>query len=145
LPHLRKIAIVDIQIRFGEANFAAGMRVIPAHRLESTRSAAHLRQNVFQALFIARRERERGSEGMLAVQRLVVENLDLPVTVLPEQDPSDFQAPARHQEIGVYDRKTNLLENQSRVEDLERRLRRPPAVQVAVKRLSHRGCLLIVR
>jgi hypothetical protein len=77
---------------------------------------------------------------MLAIQRLVVENLDMPLAVLPEQHASNFQTPARYQKIGVHHGKTNLLENQPRIEDLERRLRRSPAFQVAVKRLRHRGC-----
>jgi hypothetical protein len=36
LPHLRKITAVDLQIRLGEENLAAGMRVIPTHWLEFT-------------------------------------------------------------------------------------------------------------
>ena len=57
-PHLRKVTIVDLQIRFGEENLAAGMRVIPTHWLESIRFVTDLRQNLFQALLVSRGERK---------------------------------------------------------------------------------------
>jgi hypothetical protein len=48
---------------------------------------------------------------MLALNRLVLDNLDPPVTVLPEQDPSDFHTPVWYQVIRIYHRQTNLFEN----------------------------------
>ena len=87
MPHLREIAIVDRQIRLGEANLAAGMRVIPAYWLKSIRFAADLGQDISQVLLVSRGERKRGSEYILALDRLVVDDLDLPVSVSPEQDP----------------------------------------------------------
>ena len=74
---------------------------------------------------------------MLALNRLVGHNRDLPVTVFPEQDPSDFHTPVWYQVIRIYHRQTNLFENQLRVEDLERRVRRLPAFQVAIYRVVH--------
>ena len=58
LPHLRKIALVHLQIRFGEKNLAAGMRVIPTDCLQPIRSVTDLRQDIFQALFVRRGERK---------------------------------------------------------------------------------------
>jgi hypothetical protein len=117
---------MDIQIRFGQANLASGMRVIPAHRLESTRFVAYLRKGMLQTLLVSEGEQERGPERMLALQRLVAGNFDLPIVVSPEQNPSDFQPPVRYQEIGIYHRNANLFENRPRIENLERRSRWPP-------------------
>jgi hypothetical protein len=74
---------------------------------------------------------------MLALKGLEVDNLDLPIMVLPEQDPPDFHTPARYQVIRIYHRQTNLFENQTRVEDLERRLRHAPTFHVAIDRVGH--------
>ena len=74
---------------------------------------------------------------MLALNRLVGHNRDLPVTVFPEQDPSDFHPPVWYQVIRIYHRQTNLFENQLRVEDLERRLRYPPTFHLAIARVGH--------
>ena len=131
MPHLRKIAVVNLQIRLGEENLAARMRVIPTHWLESIRFAADVSQDVLQAFLVSRGERKRGPEYILALNRLVVENLDLPVSESPEQDPSDFHSAVRYHERGIYYRQTNLFEDEPRVEDLERSLRHLPAFHLA--------------
>jgi hypothetical protein len=113
------------------------MRVIPTHWLESIRFVADPRQNLSQALLVSRGERKRGPEYILALNRLVVDNLDLPVSVSPEQDPTDFHSAVRYHEIRIHYRQPNLFENQAGIEDLERSLRHLPAFHLVRDSVGH--------
>ena len=71
LPVLREVLMVDLEIFIGEEDFAAGMRMVPAGRLQALRAQirAFLIQQLAQAGMVVLRKREGGAQRVFASQR----------------------------------------------------------------------------
>ena len=96
LPGLGEEAVVDLQIRRGQEDLAAGVRVIPAHRLQPAQGAVAGRRldRLPQPGLVVLREHKAGAEGVLAGHRPEGGDADQAAFVRAEQHAADLDSSA---------------------------------------------------
>ena len=121
---------MDGLVGIRQKDLAAGVRMVPAHRLPVRRITPGAGDYLGQLGLIVGRERERRAQSVLAIDGFVAGN-------------RDFRPPARQRKKRVHHRQPDIVQHARRILNLERTPRHRPRAQCDFDARLH-AILLIV-